>query len=415
MRIKDFFISFLSALVQYYEYHLFGYIAAQIGRTFFPAADSATMLFKVYAFMFIAVCAKPIGAVILGKIGDVCGRQKAISLAIFITAASSITIGSLPGYELSGGLGIGILLFMRMCIASCASAGSDGVRIHIYETIAPKWKNCGAALGAVASITGSFLASYSAWFFTLNTFAQYYWRLSLFAGSILAIIVLLLRIFIAAPDSRSMHDEKEYAQYKSMPIMSIIMGSFKIFVLCLILAGCIGATYVFNFSFLATYYFEVLKIVDHSLMQYYRSIGLLLYMIFALIGGILSDLIGAKRVFIPAALSVVGLEVINCYLLNQNILSISLYLTVCALLPMVSIPSLTLLKSSVPKVIRYRIFSLCHSIGSIVISAPCSAISIFLYQASLLTWLPICYFIAIMLVMLLCLNALQNTQNRDIS
>lgn len=412
MKKKEFFVAFLSALVQYYEYHLFGFIAAQIGRNFFPADDSSSMLLKVYAFMCIAVAAKPLGAIVLGKIGDVYGRQRAINIAIAITAFASSVIGLLPNYAQLGVFSLVVLLVMRMCIASCCSAGSDGVRIYFYEMVDKKWQHSAAALGAFASISGSLVASASAWFFTLSSFPQYYWRFSLIVGSLLGIAVLLARFLVYGKQNQEMASEEHYDEYKSMSLPTIVKRNFKLFVSCVILAGGIGASYSFNFIFLTTYYFEVLKLLDQSAMQSYRSMGILLYMVFALIGGLGADLSSSRKIAIPAGVSIIVLCLINCYLLANQKFLISIYLACCALAPMVSMPALRLMTSSVPKVIRYRIFSLCHSVGAVIISAPTAAISIFLYRNTQVVWMPNIYYIIVIVCMLCALNALANQEQQ---
>ena len=138
MTRKDFYITSLSALVQYYEYHLFGFLAAAISKNFFFESDPSIRLLKTYLIMFIGVCAKPIGALLLGRIGDIYGRQRAINIAIIITAAASFVIGVLPSYSMIGMASAFILLLMRMFITSCSSSGTDGVRVYIYEKMSNK-------------------------------------------------------------------------------------------------------------------------------------------------------------------------------------------------------------------------------------------------------------------------------------
>jgi hypothetical protein len=93
-------------------------------------------------------------------------------------------------------------------------------------------------------------------------------------------------------------------------------------------------------------------------------------------------------------------------MIEQNTLSIPLYLSICALLPFVTMPALTLLQSSIPKVIRYRLFSLSHGIGAMIISAPSAGISTVLYEMTKIAWLPNLYFIIIILLMAFAMHLL---------
>jgi len=100
------------------------------------------------------------------------------------------------------------------------------------------------------------------------------------------------------------------------------------------------------------------------------------------------------------------LSILQCYFVRDGKLSIPLYFAVSGLLPLVNIPCLTLLKSFIPKVIRQRLFSLVHALGSMTISASTPMISTWLYSKTQIAWLPILYFMSIIFLMALVLNIL---------
>src|SRR6476619_5338730 len=141
-------------------------------------------------------------------------------------------------------------------------------------------------------------------------------------------------------------------------------------------------------------------------MQSYISIGIVIYALCSVAGGWLADNISPRIVASIAALIIICLSIIQCYFFRSGKLSLVLFLCNCGLLPLVNTPCLTLLKSFIPKVIRHRLFSLIHSLGSITISAPCPVISTWLYSKTKLAWLPLAYFIIILLLMTLVLNLL---------
>jgi MFS family permease len=415
MTKKKFAVASLSALVQYYDYHLFGFLAAKVAKNFFSEGDTSLILLKTYFLMFIAVLSKPIGAVVLGRIGDLYGRQKTINIGIIITAIASFIISILPSYEQIGMLAPIILLLGRMCITSCASSGSDGVRLYIYEKISKTKKNLGSGLTTISTIGGSFLASASAWFFTLELFPSYFWRFAYLSGAIAGVLVVIIRNFLVKDEDLNLETESNYEQYKDMPLWQILKQNILLFSLCVIIAGGIGASYQFNFVFWGTFNSEILKNIDESSMQFYRSVGIILYMVFAVIGGLIADLTSPRATATVAILGIIALGSINCYFISQNNLSISIYLLSSALLPFITMPALTLLKSSIPKVIRYRLFSLSHSMGSIIISAPTAVISTCLYRETKISWLPISYHIIIMIMMLISMSILFSLKKNAIA
>jgi MFS family permease len=304
------------------------------------------------------VSTKPLGAMILGRIGDIYGRNRAITIAMIATSIASFIICILPTYQEIGIAAAFILSVARMIIAASTSSGSDGVRIYVYEKIDPKYKNFGSGLSAISTITGSLLASYSAWFFTQESFEEHSWRYTFLIGSCASLAVCILRQFV---EKDSIEKEQNYVLYKEMTLLNIIRQNLKLFILCTIIAGTIGASYGFNFTFFVNHNAVVLNNISSSDMQFYRSIGIALYIVFAIMGGWLADVFNSRICASSAIVTIILLNILNCYLIEQGLFYISLYLLISALLPIAIIPALTLLNSAIPKVIRYRIFSMCHS------------------------------------------------------
>ena len=121
--------------MQYYDYHLFGFLAANIAVHFFPTDQIITQLLKTYFIMGVAMLAKPIGAIILGKIGDRRSRSTSFKISLFGTAIASFVLFMTPSYGDIGILSAFILLLCRMSICAFVSSGSDGVRLYIFEHI----------------------------------------------------------------------------------------------------------------------------------------------------------------------------------------------------------------------------------------------------------------------------------------
>ncbi|MGV2431991.1 MAG UNVERIFIED_CONTAM: hypothetical protein LVQ98_00915 [Rickettsiaceae bacterium] len=76
------------------------------------------------------------------------------------------------------------------------------------------------------------------------------------------------------------------------------------------------------------------------------------------------------------------------------------YFSMMITLPILTMPALAFLKQSIPKIIRYRIFSLAHAIGSMCISSPTPFFSTLLYDVTNISWAPMVYFITIILAII---------------
>lgn len=399
MNKRAFFIALFSIMVQYYDHYLFGFLAAIISKYFIPASNPTVQLLNTYFIMFVAVIAKPIGSIVLGRIGDLYGRSTALTLSLIGTSIGSLVISMIPGYQHIGILSALILLIARMCIMSCIAPGTDGVRIFIYEQIGKKKQCLGNGLATAATCVGIFIASSSAWFFTLTIMPSYAWRFAFVLGSIMGFIMVIIRTYYKVDDSNFTKLEATYDEFKDQPILTIIKNNLKLFLIIMLVAGAIGSTNQFYVIFFGTYNFETLKIIEQSTMKLYTSIAIAIYMVCAIIGGLCADYFGRLKIAFLASVSLILITTFMMIKISQGQSSITLYFLTMATLPFLTMPTLAFLKQSLPIVIRYRVFSLGHSIGSICISAPTAFIATLLYHKTHITWLPFLYFlIAIIMI-----------------
>ena len=413
MTKKSFAISVLTVFIQYYDYHLFGFLAANIASHFFPADEAITQLINTYFIMAIAMIAKPIGAIIFGKIGDLKGRSNSFRISLIGTALASIILFATPSYESVGLLSCFLLLICRMIICALVASGSDGVRIYIYEHI-PKSKQClGVGITTLFTLAGSLTASLSAWFFTLNHFPEYSWRFAFLLGGIMGIFVVIAMKVTGFKDKTEIKDDINFAEFKNSSTKNIIYANWKLFLLCILLAGGVGSTNQFIIIFFGTYNFEILETIDRSSMQSYITIAIVFYMIFSIISGYIADKFNRYYISVLGSISVIICSIILMLRLSNLVLSPFAYVAIAASLPLITMPAAAILKQSIPKSIRYRLFSLSHAIGSVFISAPTALLSTFIYKKTNLTWLPICYFITTILMISFALYHLNKRVLKD--
>jgi MFS transporter, MHS family, proline/betaine transporter len=406
MKFSSFLIAAVCTIVQYYDYHLFGFLAAKISKHFFDNSDPVVSLLKAYFVMTIAVVAKPIGALVLGRLGDIYGRFTTVIISLSGTAAASFVISITPGHDKIGVTSALILLLARMCISGLVSSGTDGVRIYIFERIG-KGKQClGNGLITFSTQFGSFLAAVSAWFFSLDFMPEYSWRIAFLIGTVMGVIVVYFRLKHVIEEDVVDEKDPEYKHFKDQRTLSIVYKNLHLFIPCTLLAGCIGSTYQFIIIFFGTYNFEILKILDPSRMQFITSAGIIIYMIFSVIGGLCSDFFGKKIVANIASVFIIIFSSIFGYKIAHGNFSLALYFFMIVALPFITMPALAFFKESIPKAIRYRVFSLAHAIGSMCISAPTAYVSTLLYYETKSAWIPIIYFVVTILIMILSINHL---------
>jgi MHS family proline/betaine transporter-like MFS transporter len=401
MNFKTFSITLLGVIVQYYDYHMLALLASFVSKYFFPDTDIVARTFYMYLLIAVSYIAKPVGSVIIGKIGDVYGRSATINISLIGTAIASLCISIIPGYNILGNLSIILLLICRMFVAALVSSGTDGIRLFVFEKIKKKNQCLGIGFVTASTMVGTLFASISVNYFTSDQMPDWAWRLTFALGSLLGIFVFLFRKLFISDYVNYVADENGYEKFKDRNSISIIKDNLLLFLLCVILSGTIGSFTQFYIIFLAPFCSDILKIVSGAEIGYYRTIAITLYILLAILGGYASDRFGKTFINRSAGFILIGVAVFLAILLSNNQFSPSLYLLGSALIPIIIVPAMVILKESVPIVIRYRIFSLAHAIGSICISAPTSAFSVYLYKNSNLTWVPMVYFISVVLVLIL--------------
>jgi hypothetical protein len=77
-------------VLEWYDFAVYSFLAGVIGRNFFPSADPSAEVLYAFAVFGMGFLARPLGAVIIGRIGDTRGRKTALLLTIFLMAAGDL-------------------------------------------------------------------------------------------------------------------------------------------------------------------------------------------------------------------------------------------------------------------------------------------------------------------------------------
>src|ERR1700688_3522828 len=88
--------------LEMYDFQVFGYYAAAIGRTFFPSGNEFASLMLSLATFGAGFLMRPLGAIILGAYIDHHGRRKGLLVTLALMAVGTLSIALLPGYVAIG-------------------------------------------------------------------------------------------------------------------------------------------------------------------------------------------------------------------------------------------------------------------------------------------------------------------------
>ena len=126
-------------VLEWYDFGVYGYVAAIIGRNFFPGKDPITELLLAFLTFGLGFAARPIGGIVIGRMGDTRGRKAALMLTIFLMAAGTFLIGILPTFATIGFAAPALLLVCRLMQGFSTGGEWGGSTAFIVEW-APKGK-----------------------------------------------------------------------------------------------------------------------------------------------------------------------------------------------------------------------------------------------------------------------------------
>jgi MFS family permease len=89
-------------VMEWYDFAVYGYFAATIGRQFFPSDDPSTSLIAAFGAFAAGFLMRPLGGIVFGHIGDHFGRRAALTLSVLAMAIPTFLIGVLPGHQVLG-------------------------------------------------------------------------------------------------------------------------------------------------------------------------------------------------------------------------------------------------------------------------------------------------------------------------
>ena len=119
------FASSLGTVFEWYDFYLYGSLAAVISKQFFSGVNpTAAFIFALLAFA-AGFAVRPFGAIFFGRIGDIVGRKYTFLVTILIMGLSTFAVGVLPTYAQIG-LAAPVILILARLLQGLALGGEYG-------------------------------------------------------------------------------------------------------------------------------------------------------------------------------------------------------------------------------------------------------------------------------------------------
>ena len=125
--------SSVGTMIEWYDFYIFGSLAAIIATQFFPGGNPTASFLKTLATFAVGFAVRPFGALVFGRIGDLTGRKFAFLATLLIMGGSTAAIGFLPGYDRIGILAPIILVILRLLQGLALGGEYGGAAVYVAE------------------------------------------------------------------------------------------------------------------------------------------------------------------------------------------------------------------------------------------------------------------------------------------
>ena len=344
--------------LEFYDFLTFSYFAVYIARTFYPGGSASAGLLATLATFGAGFLTRPIGAIVIGRMGDRIGRKPAMVISFTLMGVAIVGLALTPSYAMIGPAAPILVLLFRL-VQGFALGGEVGPTTAFMAEAAPphrrglylsmQYATQDAAI-LVAGLVGTTLAAH----LTAQQLQDWGWRAALLLGAAIVPFGLMLRRTL--PETLGhVHPDESAPQApaasrreagRARPYLRIVVLG-----LMMLTAGTIGS---YTLNYMTTYALDTLKLpatLAFSLLILNGGVS----MCFEALSGWLSDKFGRKPVMIiPGVLLV--LAILPCFWVIDHVHSVAALYgaeAVMAILAAVSaVPVIVTITETLPASIR---------------------------------------------------------------
>jgi predicted MFS family arabinose efflux permease len=299
------FASSLGTVFEWYDFYLYGSLAAVISKQFFSGVNETTgFIFALLAFA-AGFAVRPFGALVFGRLGDLVGRKHTFLITIVIMGLSTALVGILPSYAQIGVAAPIILVALRLLQGLALGGEYGGAATYVAEHaptgkrgLYTSWIQTTATLGLFLSLL-VILACRS----TLGAdFETWGWRIPFLASILLLIVSVYIRLQLA--ESPVFVEMKQAGTLAKAPLTESFArsGNLKLVILALLGATAGQAVVWYCGQFYALFFLTQVLKVDAQPANLLIAAALLAGTPFFILFGWLSDRIGRKRIVLTGCL-----------------------------------------------------------------------------------------------------------------
>jgi MFS family permease len=299
------FASSLGAAIEWYDFYLYGSLAAIIAKAFFSGVNAQlAFIFALLAFS-AGFAARPFGALVFGRFGDTAGRKSAFLITIIVMGSTTALVGLLPTYAEIGIVAPLALLALRITQGLAIGGEYGGAATYVAEHAPPGkrgsytgWIQTTAAGGQILSLVVILACQFGFG----PKFAIWGWRIPFLLSVVLLAVSVIIRSRLAeSPVFRAMRAE---GKTSARPLREAIGDWENLKIMLFVLFGAVAGQAVVSYTanFYSLFFLTQVLKVDTVAANLMLVTALVIATPTIFLAARLSDRIGRKRLIMAGLL-----------------------------------------------------------------------------------------------------------------
>ncbi|BCG27855.1 MFS transporter [Pseudomonas tohonis] len=302
---KTLSLSALGGALEFYDFIIFVFFAAVVGKLFFPA-EMPEWLRQLQTFGIFAAgyLARPLGGIVMAHFGDLLGRKRMFTLSIFLMAVPTLIMGLLPTYAQIGIWAPLALLLLRVIQGAAIGGEVPGAWVFVAEHVPTR--HIGYACGTLTSgltfgiLLGSLMATLINTLYTPEEVQAWAWRVPFLVGGVFGLFSVYLRRWLhETPVFAELQQRKALAE--EVPLKAVLREHRGAIAISMLLTWVLSAGIVVVILMTPTVLQTVYGFAAATALKA-NSLAIVCLTVGCVASGAIADRFGAGRTFLVGGL-----------------------------------------------------------------------------------------------------------------
>ncbi|HKD21438.1 MAG TPA: MFS transporter [Rhizomicrobium sp.] len=344
--------------VEFYDFSTYAYFATQIGNTFFPSKSAFASLMASLIVFGVGFVGRPIGAFVIGLYGDRAGRRPAMLFSFTLMGVALLGLALTPSYAAIGAAAPVIVVALRLLQGFALGGDVGPTTAFLLEASPPAHRGFYASLQYASQGLSALLAGLAG--FVLSRLLDapqlesYGWRIAFLLGAIILPIGFIIRRTL--PETLHRPEDEAAAEASTDDWRRTAAVGF---------AALASATIAYyTLSYMTTFASRTLFMRIDVSFAATVAFGLS-NVIFAPLGGFLSDRIGRRPVMVGSRVlfALVGIPAFMLLIRNRDTTTLLVATFVLGALSQLASPQIAALTEALPKGMRSASLSIIYALA----------------------------------------------------